>query len=225
MLFNNHPHLYAASARRPLRHRRGHRQDAGRLVQGLEGQLQRRQEVAVDAVLHRRRDERLPQILVRRGRPHQVSRDLGRVPRRRQEAQGQGPSARPGARPFLRRSADLRLSADVVLRRQRGRRERQGRRSTPRRRSSRSSSWPRCGRRLSTRAASPGTIRATTAPSCPARSRSTLNGASIYIEIDAQARPVQDRRRARPLNDRHPARAAAQGAGRASSGCTPSTRT
>ena len=55
MLFNNHPHLYAASAVDLSRHRRGHRQDAGRLVQGLVGQLQRRQEVAVDAVLHRRR--------------------------------------------------------------------------------------------------------------------------------------------------------------------------
>ena len=43
---------------------------------------------------------------------------------------------------------------------------------------------------------------------------STLNGASIYIEIDAQARPVQDREGRGPQH-RHPARAAAQGAGRA----------
>ena len=34
-----------------------------------------------------------------------VSRDLGGISRRRQEAQGQGPSARPDARPHLRRRA------------------------------------------------------------------------------------------------------------------------
>ena len=40
----------------------------------------------------------------------------------------------------------------------------------------------------------------------------TLNGASIYIEIAAQARPVQDRE-GRAAEERHPARAAAQGPG------------
>ena len=42
----------------------------------------------------------------------------------------------------------------------------------------------------------------------------TLNGASIYIEALAQARPVQDRE-GRAVEDRHPARAPAQGTCRA----------
>ena len=92
-------------------------------------------QVDLDADRHHRRHERLPQILVRRGRLQRVPEDLGRVPRRRQEAEGQGPADRPGARPVLRRPADLRLSADVVLRRHGGRRQGRGRRSTRRRRS------------------------------------------------------------------------------------------
>ena len=44
-------------------------------------------------------------------RRQQVPGDLGRVARRRQEAQGQGPSDRPDARPHLRRRADLLVSA------------------------------------------------------------------------------------------------------------------
>ena len=43
MLFNNHPHLYAASARRCLRRRRGDRQGAGRLLQRLARATARRQ--------------------------------------------------------------------------------------------------------------------------------------------------------------------------------------
>ena len=54
-----------------------------------------------------------------------VPEDLGRVARGRQEAQGQGQAGRPGARPQLRRPADLRLPAAVGLRRGRGRPERQ----------------------------------------------------------------------------------------------------
>ena len=57
----------------------------------------------------------------------QVPADLGRVPRRRQEAEGEGPSARPDARPHLRRRAGLLLSVSVVLGRQGGRGRRQDR--------------------------------------------------------------------------------------------------
>ena len=53
--------------------------------------------------------DRLSQILVRRGRRQQIPGHLGRVSRRRQEAEGQGPSDRADARPYLRRRAGLHL--------------------------------------------------------------------------------------------------------------------
>ena len=69
-----------------------------------------------------------------------VPRDLGEVSRGRQEAQGQGPAARPDARPHLRRRADLHLSLPVVVGRQGGRRPTARWSSTARRPSSPSSS-------------------------------------------------------------------------------------
>ena len=69
------------------------------------------------------------------------------------------------------------------------------------------------GRTPMTRAGWPGTIPTTTAPFSPAPYRSTLNGASIYIEAKTQARFIQDRGR-HAAQGRHPSRDIAQGAGR-----------
>ena len=109
MLNNNHPQLYAASCVDLSRCRRGAGQGRGRPLPARQGEFQRRQEVALDAVGHHRRHDRLSQIVVRRGRRHHVPRHLGEVSRGRQEAQGQGParSARRSATPsaMRRRSA------------------------------------------------------------------------------------------------------------------------
>ena len=81
------------------------RQGRGRPLSARQGQLGRRQQVAVHAVGHHRRHDRLPQVVVRRGRRHHVPRHLGEVSRGRQEAQGQGParSARRSATPSATR--------------------------------------------------------------------------------------------------------------------------
>ena len=136
------------------------------------GNLQRRQDGSSHAVGHHRRHDRLPQIVVRRGRRHQVPRDLGGVSRGRQEAQGQGPPDRPDARPHLRRRAGLHLSATC------------GRGAARRSRPTASVVHQqqgddrvgqvhdrRSGRTRTTRAASPGTTPTTTAPSCRRPSR------------------------------------------------------
>ena len=117
---------------------RGDRRRAGRLLRPRQGQHARRQEVDCRPLLHHRRDGRLPQIVVRRDRRHEVPRDLGRISRSRQEAQGQGPAARADARPHGRRRAGLRLSLPVVVGRARSRGRRQDRQAQhARRRSSR----------------------------------------------------------------------------------------
>ena len=54
--------------------------------------------------------DRLPEVLVRRGRRHDVPQDLRRAPRRRGEAEEEGPPVRPDARSHLRRCAGLGLS-------------------------------------------------------------------------------------------------------------------
>ena len=171
MLFNNHPHLYKASLVDLDRRRRGGRARRKAAYYNVSnGNCSSRRQVLLDADGHHRRHERLSQIAVRRGRLQRVPEDLGPVPRRRQEAEGQGLPDRPVARPVVRRSADLRLSAALVVRRHGDRRQGQGRASTPRRRSRPSSAWSRPGRTPSTRAVSPGTTPPTTARSWPARS-------------------------------------------------------
>ena len=67
--------------------------------------------------------------------------------------------------------------------------------------------------RASTRAGSPGTTPNNNRAFLSGTIATTLNGASIYIESTAPARPVQDRE-GRAAQGRHPARAAAEGAGR-----------
>src|ERR1700757_1103567 len=68
-----------------------------------------------------------PKLWFRGGWCHQVSKNLGRVSRRRQETQGQGPADRPGDGPQLRRSTDFLLSVFVVVGRQGSREGRQDR--------------------------------------------------------------------------------------------------
>ena len=123
------------------------------------------------ALLHRRRHDRLPQIVVRRDRRHQVPGDLGGVSGSRQEAQGQGPPARTDPRPHGRRRPCVRLSLPVVLGRPRGRGRRQDRQAQHERDHRVGQVHDRLlegGR--TTRAASPGTTPTTIVPSCPARS-------------------------------------------------------
>ena len=141
MLNNNHPQLYAASlvdladVVEPLGKAEGGHYPLVK-ANSADGS-----QVAVDAVRHHRRHDRLPQILVRRGRRHRVPRDLGEVSRGRQEAEGQGPADRPDARSHLRRQPDLHLSLHVVVGRQGSRGRRQDRQHQQQgRRSSRSSS-------------------------------------------------------------------------------------
>ena len=107
MLFNNHPQLYAESVVDMSDIAEVDRQGRGRLLPSVQVELQRRQEVDLHAVDHRRRHDRLPQIVVRRGRLTTIPRHLGEVSRGRQEAEGQGPADRPDARPHLRRRADV----------------------------------------------------------------------------------------------------------------------
>ena len=119
----------AALCREPRGHERcrgGGRQSRGRLLSPRQVELERRQEVDFHAVDHRRRHDRLSQVVVRGGGLAGVSRHLGEVSRGRQEAQGQGPAHRSDARPHLRRCADIQLSLPVVVWRQGGRRQRQG---------------------------------------------------------------------------------------------------
>ena len=58
-----------------------------------------------------------------------LPRDLGHLPRRRQEAEGQGAADRPDRGPHVRRRAGLVVSLPVVVRRQGGRGRRQDRRA------------------------------------------------------------------------------------------------
>ena len=66
MLFNNHPQLYAASLVDMSDVAEASRQGRGRLLSPRQVELQRRQEVDLDAVDHRRRHDRLSQVVVRR---------------------------------------------------------------------------------------------------------------------------------------------------------------
>src|ERR1700737_849106 len=83
------------------------------------------------AVGDRRRADHLPQILVGGDRlqGRQVPWNLGRVPRRRQEIEGQEPAVRPDRRPHLRRRTRLVVPLSVVVGRQGDRRRRQDRRA------------------------------------------------------------------------------------------------
>ena len=75
----------------------------------------------------RRRPDRLSQVVVRGGGAQNLSRNLGRLARRRQEIEGQGPADRPDRRAHVRRRAGLVVPEFVVLGRQRGRGRRQDR--------------------------------------------------------------------------------------------------
>ena len=202
MLFNNHPHLYQASLVDCQRCRRARsRKDAGRLLQAAHRQLLVGRQVSSRmpmAIIGAH--ERLSQIVVRRSRAQRVPEDLGPVSRRRQEAEGQGLSDRPVARPVVRRPADLRLSAAVVVRRRRGRRQGQGRHQLQ----GDGRGGQVDGRRLeglaSTRAASPGTTPPTTARSSPApslRPSTALRSTSSRSRKPEQYKP----RRGKPLKD------------------------
>jgi multiple sugar transport system substrate-binding protein len=104
MLFNNHPHLYAASVADV-----SDVTDAIAKAQGGYYKLATnntrdgKKALAVPwCVIGARRAAGVPQVVVRRGRLQQVPGDLGAVPRRRQEAEGEGPADRPDARPHVR---------------------------------------------------------------------------------------------------------------------------
>ena len=220
--------LAAALRRKRGRRRRrgrGDRQGAGRLLRRLQAGRHGRQQVDRRAVDGRRRADRLSQILVRGGRLQHLPRDLGHLPRCRQEAQGQGAADRPDRRPHLRRRAGLVVSLPVVVRRQGGRGRRQDRGAEQQGdRRSRSSSRSRCGRRPWTKAGWPGTTPTTTAPSCPQTISATNNGASIYIEAKKKPDTYQTEKGTPMWQDiRHAGDP--QGAGRASSTCPASSPT
>src|SRR5262249_45727783 len=134
------------------------------------------------AVGHRRRAGRLSQVVVRRDWVQCLPGNLGRVARRRQETQGQGPPHRPNRRTHVRRCAGLVVPVFVVLGREggRGRRQDGGLEQPGNHRIGQvrgwflerhlRRGWARLGRHNNNRAFLSGTISATN------------NGASIYIE-------------------------------------------
>ncbi len=126
--FNNNTYIYANSVVDLTDLAEERRQGGGRPLQVLPLAVQRRQDLHEHAVGGDRRHDRLPQVVVRRSGRHLLPQDLVGVPRGRQEAEGQGPSGRPDARPHVRRRADLHLSLHVVVGRQgsRGRRQDRG---------------------------------------------------------------------------------------------------
>ena len=99
MLFNNHPQLYAASCVDMAMSRRSSARRRAAYYPLVEGQLQRRQEMALHAVGHHRRHDRLPQVVVRRGRRRPSSPRPGRSIARSAR------SSRPRAARSARRSA------------------------------------------------------------------------------------------------------------------------
>ena len=101
----------------------------GRLLRYLQGGRHLRQQLDRRALVHRRRARRLSQVLAGRGRCREIPDELGRLPRRRQEAEGGGPSLWPDRRTHLRRRAGLVVSLSVVVGRQGGRGRRQDRRA------------------------------------------------------------------------------------------------
>ena len=142
MLFNNYPQLYAAERRRLSRRRRGSsaRPRAATTIR-RQVELERRQEVDRHAVGHRRRHDRLPQVLVRGGRRHRRSPTPGRSIAR--SARSSRPRAGRSARRSATPSATRRRSAIPTCGRGAARRSRRTARpsaSTARRPSSRSSS-------------------------------------------------------------------------------------
>ena len=125
MLNNNHPQLYAASLRGHDGRGGAARQDRGRALRAGQGELERRQEVAIDAV------GLIGGMIAYRKSWFEeagatIPGHLGEVPRGRQEAQSQGPPDRPDARSHFRRCSDVLLPLSVVLGRQGSRRKRQG---------------------------------------------------------------------------------------------------
>ena len=90
MLFNNHPHLYKAS----LVDLADVAEEIGKAQGGFynisKGNCSSEGKWISMPMAIIGGDERLPQIVLRRGRLQRVPEDLGPVPRRRQEAEGQG---------------------------------------------------------------------------------------------------------------------------------------
>ncbi len=183
MLNNNHPQLYAESLVDVATSSSRSARPRAATMRSSKVELARRQQMAVGAVDDRRRHDRLPQVVVRRGRRDQVPEDLGRISRGRQEAEGKGRplgqtlghtfgDAPAFSYPFLWSLGGKEVEADgktVAI-------------NSKETIESVKYMTALLEGRASTRAASPGTTRTTTAPSCPARSAATLNGASIYIE-------------------------------------------
>ena len=130
MLFNNHPQLYCRERRRhvatsptAIGKAQGGYYDLVQVELGRRQEVDRRARGPSSARMIAYRKSWFDEI-----GSDELPRDLGEVSRRRQEAQGQGPSARPDARPHLRRRADLHLSLPVVVGRQGDREGRQDRR-------------------------------------------------------------------------------------------------
>src|ERR687898_268096 len=114
MLFNNHPHLYAASVA-----------DVSDVTDAISKAQGGYYKLAVSNTRDGKKSLSVPWCVIGAQLAYRKSwfEDVGSVPRRRQEAESQGPADRPDARAYLRRLADLHLPVPVVVRRQGSRRE------------------------------------------------------------------------------------------------------
>ena len=168
MLFNNQPQLYAESLVDMSDVAEAIGKARGRLLSPRQVELQRRQEVDLHAVDHRRRHDRLPQVVVRRGRRRPSSPTPGRSIAR--SARSSRPRAGRSARRSATPSATRRRSPIPTCGRGAARKSRHDGKTVVintqgddrlRQVHDRAS-----GRTRTTRAASPGTTPTTTARSC-----------------------------------------------------------
>ena len=149
-----------------------------------------------------------------------VPRHLGEVSRGRQEAQGQGPPDRPDARPHVRRRADVHLPLHVVVGRQGGRGRRQdvviNSKETVESVKFMTGFWKDAHDEGGLAWDDTNNNRAFLSQTICGHAQRRLD----LHRVAAQPRQVHHRE-GRAAEDRHPARAAAQGAGRPVRACTP----
>ena len=190
------------------------------------GAVQGRLALGGDALVHRRRHDRLPQVLVRGGRRERASRRPGSSTAR--SARSSRPRAARSARRSATPSATRRRSPIPSCGRSAGRRSTRptARWSINSKETIESVKFMTALLEGRARRGRPRLGRHQQQPRVPrrGRSRATLNGASIYIESLRKPGQVQDRE-GRAAEHRHPARAAAEGAGRAVRATTPRSRT